>query len=247
MLLNKEYYKSLEEVFSTNEEIKSSRYAISSYITAKSQLNGKGRNGKKWFDLGDEKIIFSGKITFFKPDFAISLLPLFTGRAVLETLKKFFPEKKSALKLKWPNDIYLEKNKIAGILVETEIIDSKFVFIIGIGINLTGKKTEQDFSYQFLSEEKIGEVKIKEILNTLVGEINQLEEILISNEKTKSKLNELFYESLMNNATVNFTWDNKVIQGKSFGFDENGFLKIISEEKIYTLMDSDSNFGLVNE
>lgn len=245
MLLKKELYKSLEEVFSTNEEIKSSRYPIGSYITANSQTNGKGRSGKIWFDLGMEKIIFSGKITFFKPDFAISLLPIFTGRAVINTLKIFFPEKKSDIKLKWPNDVYLGKNKIAGILIETEIIESKFVFIIGIGINLSGKKIEKDFLYSFLTEQEIGESKQNEILNHLVDEINLMEEILISNEKTKSTLNELFYESLMNDTKVKFFGENKVLVGKSFGFDENGFLKIISDEKIYTLMDSDENFGLI--
>ncbi len=247
MLLNKEYFKSLEEVFSTNEEIKSSRYPIGSYVTASSQTNGKGRNGKNWSDLGTEKIIFSGKITFFKPDFAISLLPLFLGRAVVNTLKTFFPIKRSEIKLKWPNDIYSGKDKIAGILVETEIIDSKFVFILGIGINLTGIKTEKEFVYNFLSEEEIGKEKQDEILNYLVDEINLLEEILISDKKTKSAINELYYESLMNGATVKFFSENKILKGKSFGFDENGFLKILSEEKIYTLMDSDSNFGILNE
>ena len=41
-----------------------------------------------------------------------------------------------ALGLKWPNDIWLNDRKLAGILIETAAIDSNRYVVVGVGINI---------------------------------------------------------------------------------------------------------------
>ena len=45
-------------------------------------------------------------------------------------------------KLKWPNDILLNKKKICGILIESEVVEEKMECTIGIGVNYSIPKTE---------------------------------------------------------------------------------------------------------
>ena len=53
---------------------------------------------------------------------------------LLSLLKKKFPKQK--FKIKWPNDIYLEDRKLAGILIETIILKNNIQnLIIGLGLN----------------------------------------------------------------------------------------------------------------
>ena len=44
------------------------------------------------------------------------------------------------VEFKWPNDIFIKKKKVAGILIETNVYRGKInKFIIGIGINIVKK------------------------------------------------------------------------------------------------------------
>ena len=49
------------------------------------------------------------------------------------------------LKIKWPNDIYLDEKKLGGILVETKYFRNEKVnyFLFGIGINLVSSPKNQ--------------------------------------------------------------------------------------------------------
>ena len=50
-------------------------------------------------------------------------------------LKKLNPDLN--LKIKWPNDIYLDEKKLGGILVETSILRGNVnYFLFGVGVNI---------------------------------------------------------------------------------------------------------------
>ena len=63
----------------------------------------------------------------------ITLLPLKIGCVVGEEISKMLPaSKRGVLKLKWPNDVLLEKKKVSGVLVEVE----GSAVLIGVGVNV---------------------------------------------------------------------------------------------------------------
>lgn len=122
-----------EEVGSTNDEalalsreVKSGNYVV----TAKRQNNGRGRRGRSW--VGYDGNLF---MSFLQPvELAkIGQIVFVVSLSLFESLQEFFPS--IDIKLKWPNDVLVEGNKISGILLEKGEGD---YLISGIGVNLVG-------------------------------------------------------------------------------------------------------------
>ena len=131
-----------EEVASTNDEAYVLSQAVKSgcyVVTAKRQTNGRGRRGRSW--VGYDGNLF---MSFLQPvDMAkIGQIVFVVSLSLLETLQELFP--KIEAKLKWPNDVLVENNKISGILLEKGEGD---YLIIGIGVNLVGAPKLEEVIY----------------------------------------------------------------------------------------------------
>ena len=128
----------MDSIDSTNEEIKrrADQFSKTTWVLAKSQTKGKGRNGKIWLSGQDN---FTGSVIFFptvKPEH-YHLFGFFFGVALYNTIKKALTDDID-IRLKWPNDLIIESRKVGGILLETTQIrhDVRKGLIVGIGVNL---------------------------------------------------------------------------------------------------------------
>lgn len=128
----------LEKVNSTNTEIKN--YNKKNYnkkniaLLAYEQTDGKGRLKNRWISgLGDLtcSFLFNKKIKVNK----LGQINIVISVSIVEALKEIFPD--IEVKVKWPNDLYIENKKLGGILLESQI-SSDFVdyFIVGLGVNI---------------------------------------------------------------------------------------------------------------
>ncbi|MDE0205412.1 MAG: biotin--[acetyl-CoA-carboxylase] ligase [Candidatus Tectomicrobia bacterium] len=103
-------------------------------VLADQQVRGRGRQGRSFASPAGVGIYMS---LLLRPQVEISHLPQLTlvaGAAAAEAI-----EEVSALpvKLKWPNDIMIDRRKAGGILTESIIqADQSPVAIVGIGINV---------------------------------------------------------------------------------------------------------------
>jgi len=99
------------------------------------QTKGKGQRTKQWQSTRGENIILS--IVVNTSSFAISqqfVLSIISALSVLDLFNKYTTKK--AL-IKWPNDIYFDDRKAAGILIENLIQGSHWRFaVIGFGVNI---------------------------------------------------------------------------------------------------------------
>ena len=101
---------------------------------AEYQISGRGRRGKRWVSPFASHLYFSYYKAFNLPLDKLSGLSLLIGIATLNALEALSIE---GLKLKWPNDIYCQNKKLAGILIETAPSRSEMTkVVIGIGINV---------------------------------------------------------------------------------------------------------------
>jgi BirA family biotin operon repressor/biotin-[acetyl-CoA-carboxylase] ligase len=100
-------------------------------ILAEEQTAGRGRAANKWLSAPSESILCSILLTDcpLNPE----LLCLAAAVAVAETIGQ-------SAKIKWPNDIFLNDKKVAGILLESKTYDYGPAYIIGIGINCHQRK-----------------------------------------------------------------------------------------------------------
>ena len=100
-------------------------------ILSEKQTKGRGTMGKKWISKkGNLFLTIFFDMTKKKIDFKkFAVLNAYLLRNVL--VKKF----SNKIKIKWPNDLLIEKKKICGILQETVINEGRKFLIVGIGIN----------------------------------------------------------------------------------------------------------------
>ncbi|MDF2178576.1 bifunctional biotin--[acetyl-CoA-carboxylase] ligase/biotin operon repressor BirA [Aliiglaciecola sp. CAU 1673] len=101
---------------------------------AEAQTAGRGRQGRKWVSPIGASLYLSMYWAFSGGFQAIGGLSLAVGVVVAESLRDLGVR---GLRLKWPNDIYLNERKLGGILIELEGQANDINHcIIGIGINV---------------------------------------------------------------------------------------------------------------
>lgn len=99
---------------------------------AETQTGGYGQHGRTWQSpLG--QIYVSYRFPTTLPLASLSGLTQAIALALLETIDP----KAQYLQVKWPNDLFLNGKKCAGILVETAGLQDHHHIIIGTGINVT--------------------------------------------------------------------------------------------------------------
>ena len=122
-------------VASTNDEIKTRMSNCSGLVClAEAQTAGRGRRGRKWVSPFGSSLYMSMLWHFGNGYQAMAGLSLMVGVVLNQTLQAF---NINNCKLKWPNDLYFEQQKLAGILIEVEgQVGASASAIIGIGVNI---------------------------------------------------------------------------------------------------------------
>lgn len=102
---------------------------------AEFQSKARGRRGRKWFSPFGTNLYFSMYWRLEQGVAAAMGLSLVVGIVIADTLRALSGQD---IKVKWPNDLYLNDQKLAGILVELagKTGDCAHV-VIGVGVNLT--------------------------------------------------------------------------------------------------------------
>ncbi len=99
-------------------------------VTAGEQTAGRGRQGRAWTAPAGKALLYSAVL---RPLGDQPLLPLAVALAVCDAVEELAPG--TGAQIKWPNDVWVEGRKLAGILIETRTQDDWAV--LGIGLNLT--------------------------------------------------------------------------------------------------------------
>ena len=140
-------YMFLDEVGSTNEFAldlcRTSRPVSGTVIATKFQSNGRGQRGKSWLSQKDVNATFSVIYKTTIPPANQFVLVQMASLAVFETIISLAPHLELAIK--WPNDIYIEDMKVAGILIQNIIKGAEIEYtVIGIGVNLNQASFDDD-------------------------------------------------------------------------------------------------------
>jgi BirA family biotin operon repressor/biotin-[acetyl-CoA-carboxylase] ligase len=98
-------------------------------VTADEQTAGRGRQGRSWVAPPGAGVLMS--VVVRDLDESGSLLPLATAVAVCEAAEAVAPVRCS---IKWPNDVWVERRKLCGILVEGR--PAAGWAVVGIGLNV---------------------------------------------------------------------------------------------------------------
>lgn len=125
-------HRHLRRTDSTNErgrELAEAGTPSGTVVTATEQESGRGRHGRRWSAPPGAALLFSAVL---RPlDRRHRLLPLAVPLAVCDAVESLAPLE---CRVKWPNDVWVDQRKVAGILIEARPPEWA---VIGVGINLT--------------------------------------------------------------------------------------------------------------
>jgi BirA family biotin operon repressor/biotin-[acetyl-CoA-carboxylase] ligase len=98
-------------------------------VTAGEQRKGRGRHGRAWVAPAGSSLLASA---ILRPlERSHRLLPLAVPLAVCEGIEAVAPV---TCEVKWPNDVWIERRKVAGVLIEARFPEWA---VIGTGVNVT--------------------------------------------------------------------------------------------------------------
>ncbi|MBK6281348.1 MAG: biotin--[acetyl-CoA-carboxylase] ligase [Draconibacterium sp.] len=128
----------LTEVESTNnyanQLVLSKAAEHGTVVLAQYQKKGKGQQGNSWESEPGKNLLAS--IILF-PDFLSAAKQFYLSKIASLSIVDFLKTETSGITIKWPNDIYIDNKKVAGILIENAIKGHNLSSsIIGIGLNL---------------------------------------------------------------------------------------------------------------
>ena len=196
------------------------------------QTKGRGRRGDKWISEDKDNIYST---LAFHCDFAITndlLKSVKITLGALATIKKYTPKNlQEYLKIKLPNDIYFQDQKLAGILIETKNIKKdSFDIIIGVGINVNMTSTNQNIDSEWTSLSNINNQQLNssEIIVDLVKSI--VDSFNINDDAALEKLAN--YDYILDKK-ITFNYADQSYHGIAKGISKDLKLKIIDINNNY--------------
>lgn len=104
-------------------------------VLAGQQTRGRGAHGRKWNSPPSSDLYFSVLARPPVDPASTALVTLASGLGVRDAAAGFLPG--GTVQVKWPNDIWVNRRKCAGILVESRTLGSRIdSIIIGVGLNV---------------------------------------------------------------------------------------------------------------
>jgi BirA family transcriptional regulator, biotin operon repressor / biotin---[acetyl-CoA-carboxylase] ligase len=102
------------------------------------QTSGRGQTGNTWESETDKNLLFS--IILYPMTIRIQkqfIISKTISLGICDFLERYLRN----VSIKWPNDIYVNNDKIAGILIESSVIRDEIEHVIaGIGLNVNQEK-----------------------------------------------------------------------------------------------------------
>lgn len=150
LLSNLIYFETID---STNLYSKRNELPDNTLILTSHQTEGKGRFERCWSSSKNKDLTFTLIKSFRISVDGIHLINFYTSYILFLTLKDLLDNHKNDythdLILKWPNDIMLNKKKVAGILIDIKDINYESKkFAIGIGVNVN----QENFSDELIAK-----------------------------------------------------------------------------------------------
>jgi BirA family transcriptional regulator, biotin operon repressor / biotin---[acetyl-CoA-carboxylase] ligase len=201
-------------------------------VMADSQSRGRGRLGRSWESPAGLNVYSS---FILRPPIAASTAPQVTLLAGVAAARALAGASGLDIRIKWPNDIFVNGRKLAGILAEMEAEGPRTKFIIlGVGVNVNWRKEDLSPDLRASATSLLVESG-REISRVAVAErlFQELEEeyLRFLREGFSPRLREEWDRfSWINEKKVTVMGPDGEISGRALGLDGDGALLLMDEE-----------------
>ncbi|WP_067566522.1 bifunctional biotin--[acetyl-CoA-carboxylase] ligase/biotin operon repressor BirA [Candidatus Doolittlea endobia] len=205
---------------------------------AEYQTQGRGRRGRQWVSTFGNNLYLSLYWRFEKGLAAAGGLSLMVGIVIAEVLQRLGAEE---VRVKWPNDLYLNDRKLAGILVELsgKVSDVAHV-VIGAGINLAMREsTVGKIDQEWINLQAAGitidrNTLATELTDTLRQALQQFERNGLAPFVSRWQALDNFF-----GRPVKLLTEEQEIKGISRGIDAQGVLLLEQEGTLHAYLDGE--------
>jgi BirA family transcriptional regulator, biotin operon repressor / biotin---[acetyl-CoA-carboxylase] ligase len=198
-------------------------------VVANSQSQGRGRLGRRWITEPGSSLAFSlilrltpaeiERLAYFSPLGALAI------SQALESIGL-------APMIKWPNDVLLERRKVAGILVETAWLGEELQgVVIGIGLNIAPESVPPAEQLLFPA------ISVQEAAGSVIDRVSLLRAILTNIFFWRTRLFEpAFFEGWEERLAFRDEWvrleetGGGIMTGQVVGLDAGGSLLLRKQD-----------------
>ena len=241
------FYKEIDSTNDTAKEFAAKGAEEGTVIVADCQKKGKGRLSRRWESPAGVNIYTS---IILRPNILPAYAPqltLVSAIAVAETVAKFLNTGsgyKPEPTVKWPNDIFINSKKTAGILTEmnSEMDRINFVVIgIGVNVNMTKKMFPEELRQiaTSLKEETGRDISRIDFIQTLYLNMERWYKEYIKNgfEPVRKAWTDYFN---MRGKVAKVQQMDSVIEGIAIGIDNDGALLLKGKDgKVARILSGD--------
>lgn len=197
-----------------------------SLVVADEQTAGRGRSGRTWFTPPGAALAFS---LVLKPEDLISdQITRITGLGALAVCQVLQNEYGLKSEIKWPNDVLVNKHKLAGVLVEADWQGDELQTVVqGIGINVARDSVPPRSELHFPA------TSVEEVLGKPLDRWNLLKEVLEAILGWLPSLDQIeFLESWEENLAYQKEWvrlineGSEEVEGLLIGLENDGSLRL---------------------
>jgi BirA family transcriptional regulator, biotin operon repressor / biotin---[acetyl-CoA-carboxylase] ligase len=192
---------------------------------AESQTRGRGRSGHAWFSPPGENLYLSVILRPNIPPMALPPLTLAVGVGVARVVDAALGIEGRA-RIKWPNDIYVGEDKLAGILVETSVRGASVDAVVaGIGLNVHTMVFPNNLRATSLRMLGAHEVDRSVLAARLIGEIARVV-ISFEHQRLGAMHAEIERRDMLRGRFVEIGG----VEGTASGVDADGFLCVTGQD-----------------
>lgn len=224
--------KHIDSTISTNDSIKESSYNQNlTLLWSEEQTKGRGQKGNHWESEYGKNLTFS-IMTY--PDFIPAENQFILSKAVSLAIVDTLGEHDIKATIKWPNDIYVNDEKICGILIECSISGQGKLnqAVIGIGLNINQTQFVSNAPNPTSMTIQTGKVlNREEILDSFCHNFESLY-IMIA-EDLYSPINNRYHENLYHREGYHKYMDcNRTFEARISGISKYGALILTDRDDI---------------
>lgn len=205
-------------------------------ILADSQTKGKGRRDREWYSESNVGIYLSTILKPSIPTERMAQITLVAGVALVRAINDFSQAKAF---LKWPNDIFLNHKKVAGILTESYPGGDHTGIILGIGINVNHSRFPVSLQHiaTSLAMENGGKFERLSLISSLLNHLDK-EYRCFLDEGISPAIDQWNFNSEMFGQHVSLDRGTETFVGTAIRLDEEGHLVILLDSGAETAFDS---------
>jgi BirA family transcriptional regulator, biotin operon repressor / biotin---[acetyl-CoA-carboxylase] ligase len=193
-------------------------------VIAEEQTAGKGRLDRKWLSQSHKNLLFT---ILLRPPWGADHVFLLTMMLALSAIDEAKVMTGVDIKIKWPNDLYVGRKKLGGMLTEFSMKDGVAEYvIIGLGLNINWIPGENDglvYPATSILAETGRTISRSELLAGMLKRFDAYYKLALSGETDflHQRWNEL---SLVIGKDVEIISSEETIKGTAISIDKTGAL-----------------------